>query len=105
MIARTWTGRTRRIDAETYLDYIVATGLADFGKARGNQGVWIWRRDDGDQTEFRVVSLWESMEAIEQEVGADVARARYYPEDARYLLELEPTVTHFEVARAAQPRW
>ena len=29
--------------------------------------------------------------------GRDVERARYYPEDTRYLLELEPTVTHFEV--------
>ena len=25
-------------------------------------------------------------------------RARYYPEDAEFLLELEPTVTHYEVA-------
>jgi hypothetical protein len=29
--------------------------------------------------------------------GEDVTRARYYPEDTRYLLELEPAVTHYEV--------
>ena len=28
---------------------------------------------------------------------ADVALARYYPEDQRYLLEFEPTVVHYEV--------
>ena len=28
---------------------------------------------------------------------ADVERAHYYPEDRDYLLELEPTVTHYEV--------
>ena len=94
MIARTWTGRTRRSDADVCLDYVVATGLADFRKTEGNQGVWIWRRDDGDVTEFRVVSLWDSMAAIEKEVGADTARARYYPEPLRV-----PAV----VTRASEP--
>lgn len=98
MIARTWTGRTLRKDADVYLEYMVATGLADYRKAEGNLGNQIWRRDDGDETEFRFVSVWDSMAAIEKEIGADVTRARYYPEDERYLLELEPTVTHFEIA-------
>src|SRR5256885_10813478 len=30
--------------------------------------------------------------------GDDVERAHYYPEDRDYLLELEPTVTHYEVS-------
>ena len=29
--------------------------------------------------------------------GEDVEVARYYPEDDDYLLEREPTVTHYEV--------
>ena len=44
-----------------------------------------------------MLSLWESLQAIVAFNGSDAARARYYPEDARYLLELEPTVTHFDV--------
>ena len=30
--------------------------------------------------------------------GDDPEQARYYPEDTEYLLELEPAVTHYEVA-------
>jgi len=32
--------------------------------------------------------------------GADVDRAKYYPEDAKYLLEMDPRVTHFELVAA-----
>ena len=46
---------------------------------------------------FLFVSLWESFDAISAFAGADVEKARYYPEDRDYLLELEPTVTHYEV--------
>ena len=42
----------------------------------------------------------ESHEAIRAFAGEDLEKARYYPEDADYLLELEPTVTHYEVAAA-----
>ena len=30
--------------------------------------------------------------------GDDIARAVFYPEDDRYLVDRETTVTHFEVA-------
>ncbi len=29
--------------------------------------------------------------------GADVEKAKYYPEDAEFLLEYEPRVVHYEV--------
>ncbi len=35
--------------------------------------------------------------AIRRFAGDDVERARYYPEDRAYLLELEPGVAHYEV--------
>jgi hypothetical protein len=39
----------------------------------------------------------ESTEAIDKFAGSDIQKARYYPEDEDFLLELEPTVTHYEV--------
>ena len=44
-----------------------------------------------------MISLWESLEAIEEFAGDDIDHARYYPEDADFLIELEPKVTHYEV--------
>ncbi len=44
-----------------------------------------------------MLTLWESEYAIKRFTGSDMEKAEYYPEDALFLLELEPTVTHYEV--------
>jgi len=46
------------------------------------------------------VSLWDSVEAIRRFAAPDIDRAVYDPEDREYLLELDPHVTHYEVAVA-----
>jgi heme-degrading monooxygenase HmoA len=48
------------------------------------------------QTEFLLLSLWESHEAIRAFAGEDLERAVYYAKDEEFLLELEPKVTHYE---------
>jgi len=37
------------------------------------------------------------MDAVKRFAGAEVDKARYYPEDREFLLEFEPTVIHYEV--------
>jgi len=59
--------------------------------------VQVLRRDDGDVTHFLTVTRWQSEEAIQAFAGADVLKAKYYPEDRGFLLEFEPEVQHFEV--------
>jgi heme-degrading monooxygenase HmoA len=62
------------------------------------------RRDDGDRTEFITYSLWEDRNAIAAFAGDDIEAAVYYPEDERYLIERDATVTHYEVADHVEPR-
>ena len=50
------------------------------------------------KTEFLLISFWESDEASGAFAGNDLERAVYYPKDQEFLLELEPKVTHYEVA-------
>ncbi len=95
MIVRVWRGRTRAADAERYLAYLEATGVRDLRATPGNRGVRIFRRLAGDEAEFMLCSWWESSQAIAAFAGPDVDRARYYPEDAVFLLELEPGVRHY----------
>jgi heme-degrading monooxygenase HmoA len=73
------------------------TGLKEYAATQGNRGVLALRRLDGDQTEFLLITLWESWDAIQRFAGDDVAWAVYYPEDDDYLLYREPHVTHYEV--------
>jgi len=100
MIARVWTGRTpaaRRVD---YLAYLQKTGVTECRATPGNQGVEVLHRivgERGEQAEFVFISYWDSLDAIRGFVGDDIERAHYYPDDRAFLLELAPTVSHYEV--------
>ena len=50
----------------------------------------------GDRAEFLTPSLWESRDAIKGFAGGDIDRAVFYPEDDRFLIDRELTLTHFE---------
>ena len=45
------------------------------------------RRDDGEQTEFITLSMWESRDAIRAFAGEDIEAAVLYPEDERFLID------------------
>lgn len=98
MIARLWHGMVPEDRAEAYLEYLNRTGVPDYRATEGNRGVQVLRRTEDGRTHFLLVSLWESWDAVRAFAGDDVERARYYPVDEEYLLEMEPRVTHYEVA-------
>lgn len=95
-ITRIWHGRTKAEHADEYLQFIIDSGVADYKSVEGNLSVEIWRRVDGDVCHFWTVTKWDSYDSIRQFAGEDVQKAKYYPEDSKYLLEFEPTVQHCE---------
>lgn len=97
MLARTWSGRTLTTKAEAYSDFLKTKGIQDYLATPGNRGVFVLRRAVGDETEFLLVSLWDSEESIQAFAGDDLTKAYYYPEDDEFLLEFAPQATHYEV--------
>jgi len=97
MIARMWHGMVPEALADEYQNYINETGLPGLKSTPGNLGVVILRRSESGRVHFLLVSFWESFEAIARFAGPDIEKARYYPDDAKYLMELEPKVTHYQV--------
>ena len=97
MIARTWHGAVPAAKADAYAAYLQQTGVKECRATPGNRGVEVFRRTVGAETHFLFISFWESRDAIRRFAGDDIDRAHYYPEDRQYLLELEPTVIHYEV--------
>ena len=98
MIARTWRGWVRTEDRAAYVDYIERTGMAGYRATPGNQGAWMLARDlDDGRTEIVTLSFWTSADAIRGFAGDDIGRAVFYPEDDRFLVDREATVTHHEV--------
>lgn len=99
MIARLWRGWVETDRADEYVEYINRTGIAEYRRTPGNLGAQMWTRDLGEgRTEVLTLSWWESTEAIRGFAGDDIAQAVFYPEDDRYLIDRETTVTHYEVA-------
>jgi heme-degrading monooxygenase HmoA len=87
-------------DAEAYAAYIDETGMKEYAATPGNRGAWMLTRQVEELTEFVMFSLWDSFDAIKGFAGEDYATAVFYPEDDRYLVERDPTCTHWEVTRS-----
>jgi len=102
MIARVWHGRTPDGLADEYFEYIKKTGVQGYKSTEGNRGLYALRRIKNGVSEFILITLWDSFEAIKKFSGPDVEKAVYFPDDKKYLLELEPHVDHFEVLLASE---
>ena len=103
MIARAWHGAVPTGKAEAYTRFLEERAIPDYRSTPGNDGVLILRRVEGGLAHFLLISLWQSRESIAGFAGADIDRARYYPEDSAFLIEMEPNVTHYDVvARAGE---
>ena len=97
MIARIWRGAVRAADLREYRAYIGRTGLADYKATPGNRGACLLTRVAGETGEVITISFWDSIDAIIRFAGSDYERARYYPEDERFLLSFPENVEHYEV--------
>jgi len=96
VITRMWHGVTKAENADAYLKYVEDTGMRDYRKVKGNLSAKLLRRIDGNVCHFLTVTEWDSYESIKQFAGDDYRKAKYYPGDEDYLLEVEDTVTHYE---------
>jgi len=97
MIARIWRGTVREVDKDAYYQYLQATGLKEYAETPGNRGVYTLRRVDDGKAEFLLLTFWDSWDAIKAFAGDDFEKAVYYPEDRKFLLALDPNVTHYEL--------
>lgn len=104
MIARIWHGRTSMELGAEYARFLRNRAIPDYRSTIGNLGALVLRHDAPECCHFLTVSLWESLDVIRAFAGEPIETAKYYDEDVRYLLEYEPTATHYEVQGAGLSR-
>lgn len=97
MIARVWHGRVRPGLLEEYRRYVAQACLLDYRATSGNLGAYVFTKEGDDHGDVITLSFWESYESIARFAGNDIGRARYYPEDPRFLLDFPERVEHFDV--------
>ena len=98
MIARIWHGTTLIEHYDEYWRFLHQRAIPDYQATPGNLGVRLLRRIDDGRAHFLTMSFWNSLDDVRAFAGDEVERAKYYPEDAGYLLEFEPKVLHYEIS-------
>ncbi len=97
MIARIWHGRTKAEDYEAYTEFLKDRAIADYRRTEGFIRLVFLRSVKGDEGHFTLITFWENLEVIRNFAGEDYEKAKYYPEDEGFLLEMEEKVEHYEV--------
>lgn len=97
MIARMWHGRVPVSKSDQYLKLMRTVAIPDYKSTPGNRGAFALREIQRDVAHFVMLTFWESREAITQFAGNNMEAAKYYDFDPDFLLEMEPSVKHYEL--------
>jgi heme-degrading monooxygenase HmoA len=100
MIVRSWAGYAAPASSEAYPRHLLDTVRPKLEALPGFRGLYLLRRRDADLVEFRVLTLWDSMNAIRAFAGASPERAVVEPEARAVLVRFDPEVVHYEVLAA-----
>lgn len=96
-IARIWHGAVPIGKSDSYLHLMRTVALDDYRTIPGNRGAFVLHRISDDVAHFSMLTFWDSRDAIRAFAGDDIEIAKYYDFDLEYLIEMEPTVLHYEV--------
>jgi len=96
-ILRLWKGRVTRERAGEYVQYATTKVFPALEEIEGHHGAYLLRRVLNGATEFVVLTLWQSMEAVRRFAGANPEKAVVEPGARAILTSFEDSVTHFEV--------
>ena len=104
MIARHWRGWTKLEDADAYESLLAGRILPALRNIEGYVGGYILRSNGTDETEFVVINLFASLEAVRKFAGPDYETAVFEPEAKRLLSRFEPKAAHYDVrSNTVQP--
>jgi heme-degrading monooxygenase HmoA len=97
MISRHWTCVTRPESAADYERHLRAETFPAIREIDGFRSAAILRRDVPDGVAYRIVTEWESMDAIRAFAGEDPEEA-VVPEKVRaWMIRFDKRVVHYEV--------
>lgn len=97
-IARAWTARATPAGADAYVTHFRTAVLPALRATGGHRGAMVLRRTHGDLVRITVLTLWESMAAIEGFAGPDREAAVVEPAARALLFDFDTRVEHFDLA-------
>jgi heme-degrading monooxygenase HmoA len=97
MISRQWRGVARRSDADRYISHLRSDTFPQLSRIPGFIDASILRRPVADGIEFRIVTTWNSIEAIRGFAGANAEQAVVPEKVQAMMVTYDRTVDHYEV--------
>jgi heme-degrading monooxygenase HmoA len=100
VISRHWRGISARDQADAYVNHLKAETFPALRTIPGFVRASILRRDVTNGTEFQVITVWESLDAIRAFAGEDVEVAVVPAVVREMMVEFEERASHYEVVHA-----
>jgi hypothetical protein len=98
VIARMWTGLVPTAKSSRYKSLMLEVALPHYRSVEGNEGAWCLTRDlSNGLTEFKMLTMWQSIAAIKAFAGENYQTAVYYDFDDEFLVEKPELVDHFGI--------
>ena len=98
MIARLWTARATRANAQMYREHFETVVIAHIRTITGYVSGALLTMDRGDETEIVVSTRWQTMDAVRAFAGDDVEAAVVAEAARGMLLSWDERVRHFTIA-------
>lgn len=96
MVVRSWRGYASPSNAEAYPKHLLETVRPTLEALAGFRGVYLLARNEADEVEYTVLTLWDSMDAIRKFAGDEPSRAVVEPEAQAVLLRFDTEVKHYQ---------
>lgn len=103
MISRHWKAVSKPGQAARYVDHLRREIFPQLAAIPGFVRATILRREVADGTEFQVVTVWESLSAIQAFAGRDPEVAVVPPVVQAMMSAYDRHVVHYEVAEIYAP--
>ena len=97
MISRHWRGVAKHDEADNYIAHLRSETFPSLREIDGFVSGSILRRDVENGVEFRIVTTWQSMRAIQMFAGDDADVAVVPPVVQTMMTEYDRLVAHYEV--------
>ncbi len=99
MISRHWKGTPKSGEADNYVNHLRKDTFPQLSRIDGFVRASILTRPVAQGTEFLVVTVWESMAAIDRFAGPTPDLAVVPEVVQAMMLEYDKTVTHYQVVQ------
>ena len=97
MISRHWRGLADSTHADRYVEHLRSETFPQLARLPGFVSASILRRELSEGTEFLIVTVWESLEAIVRFSGPDVESAVVPETVQRMMIEFDARARHYDV--------